>query len=164
MHFELLSFSNLFSYTGMQIENVLLGLSMSLLLCSGRESSFHFVNCGGMEQIVTLFSKDVQNSTTTMLLLLGVVEQATRYSVGCEGFLGWWPREERNIPSGTSEGYSELLKLILEKPRHDVASFATYLLHRLRFYEVTLRYEVLLSLVWLILMLHCIRGLYLVII
>ncbi|KAK4272667.1 hypothetical protein QN277_021186 [Acacia crassicarpa] len=124
-----------------QIESVLLGLSMALLLCSGRESCFHFVNGGGMEQIMTYFSKDVQNSTTTMLLLLGVVEQATRYSVGCEGFLGWWPREEENIPPGTSEGYSHLLKLILAKPRHDVASLATYLLHRLRFYEVALRYE-----------------------
>ncbi|KAI9122390.1 hypothetical protein K1719_007079 [Acacia pycnantha] len=122
-------------------ESVLLGLSMALLLCSGRESCFHFVNGGGMEQIVTYISKDVQNSTTTMLLLLGVVEQATRYSVGCEGFLGWWPREEEDIPPGTSEGYSQLLKLILAKPRHDVASLATCLLHRLRFYEVALRYE-----------------------
>lgn len=123
-----------------QIENVLLGLSLALLLCSGKESCFHFVNDGGMEQIVTYFS-NMQNSTTTMLLLLGVVEQATRYSVGCEGFLGWWPREEETIPAGASEGYSQLLNLILAKPRHDVASLATYLLHRLRFYEVALRYE-----------------------
>lgn len=134
----------------MQSENVLLGLSMALLLCSGRESCFHFVNGGGMEQLVRVFSNDVENSTTTILLLLGVVEQATRYSVGCEGFLGWWPREEENIPSGPSEGYSQLLKLILDKPRHDVASLATYLLHRLRFYEVASRYEVLLSQVCLI--------------
>ncbi|KAF7804221.1 protein virilizer-like protein [Senna tora] len=124
-----------------QSENVLLGLSMALLLCSGRESCFHFVNGGGMEQLVMFFSKDLQNSTTTMLLLLGVVEQATRYSVGCEGFLGWWPREEENIPTGISEGYSQLLKLILAKPRHDIASLATYLLNRLRFYEVASRYE-----------------------
>lgn len=134
----------------MQSENVLLGLSMALLLCSGRESCFHFVDGGGMEQLVKFFSKDLQSSTTTMLLLLGVVEQATRYSVGCEGFLGWWPREEESIPSGISEGYSQLLKLILAKPRHDIASLATYLLNRLRFYEVASRYEVSLSQVCLI--------------
>ncbi|XP_027363282.1 protein virilizer homolog isoform X3 [Abrus precatorius] len=122
-------------------EHALLGLSMAHLLCSGRESCFQFVNSGGMEQLAVFFSKDGQNSTTIMLLLLGVVERATRYSVGCEGFLGWWPREDESIPSGISEGYSHLLKLILSKPRHDVASLATYLLHRLRFYEVASRYE-----------------------
>ncbi|KAK7345219.1 hypothetical protein VNO77_15803 [Canavalia gladiata] len=122
-------------------EHALLGLSMAHLLCSGRESSFQFVNSGGMEQLAMFFPKDGQNSTTIMLLLLGVVERATRYSVGCEGFLGWWPREDESIPAGISEGYSNLLKLILSKPRHDVASLATYLLHRLRFYEVASRYE-----------------------
>ncbi|CAK8571309.1 unnamed protein product [Lathyrus sativus] len=122
-------------------EHALLGLSMAYLLCSGRESCFQFVNSGGMQQIEMFFSKDVQNSTTITLLLLGVVERATRYSVGCEGFLGWWPREDENIPSGFSKGYSHLLELILSKPRHDVASLATYLLHRLRFYEVASRYE-----------------------
>ncbi|XP_004497651.1 protein virilizer homolog isoform X2 [Cicer arietinum] len=122
-------------------EHALLGLSMAYLLCSGRQSCFQFVNGGGMQQIAMFFSKDWQNSTTIMLLLLGVVERATRYSVGCEGFLGWWPREDESIPSGVSEGYSHLLKLILSKPRHDVASLATYLLHRLRFYEVASRYE-----------------------
>ncbi|KAK7278744.1 hypothetical protein RJT34_23780 [Clitoria ternatea] len=122
-------------------EHALLKLSMAHLLCSGRESCFQFVNSGGMEQLAVFFSKDGQNSTTIMLLLLGVVEQATRHSVGCEGFLGWWPREDESIPSGISEGYSHLVKLILSKPRHDVASLATYLLHRLRFYEVASRYE-----------------------
>lgn len=122
-------------------EHALLGLSMAYLLCSGRESCFQFVNSGGMQQIEMFFAKDVQNSTTITLLLLGVVERATRYAVGCEGFLGWWPREDESIPSGVSEGYSHLLKLILSKPRHDVASLATYLLHRLRFYEVASRYE-----------------------
>ncbi|KAI4348874.1 hypothetical protein L6164_009542 [Bauhinia variegata] len=124
-----------------QNENALLRLSMALLLCFSRESCFQFVNGGGMEELVTFFSKDVQDSTTIMLLCLGAVEQATRYSVGCEGFLGWWPREDENIPSGISEGYSRLLKLILAKPRHDVGSLATYLLHRLRLYEVASRYE-----------------------
>ncbi|KAK2454634.1 protein virilizer protein [Trifolium repens] len=122
-------------------EHALLGLSMAYLLCSGRESCFQFVNSGGMQQIEMFFSKDGLNSTTITLLLLGVVERATRYSVGCEGFLGWWPREDESIPSGVSEGYSHLLKLILSKPRHDVASLATYLVHRLGFYEVASRYE-----------------------
>ncbi|KAI4300545.1 hypothetical protein L6164_033913 [Bauhinia variegata] len=81
-----------------QSQSALLRLSVALLLCSGRESCFQFVN-------------------------------------------GWWPREDENIPSGISEGYCGLLKLILVKPCHDVASLATYLLHRLRLYEVASRYE-----------------------
>ncbi|KAB2034801.1 hypothetical protein ES319_D04G109100v1 [Gossypium barbadense] len=121
--------------------NVILGLNVALFLCSAKESCFHFVNCGGMDQLAYLFDHQMQNSITITLLLLGVIEQATRHSVGCEGFLGWWPREDENIPSGTSDGYSYLLKLLLQKPRHDVASLATYILHRLRFYEVISRYE-----------------------
>lgn len=124
-----------------QEENVVLGLSVALFLCSSRESCFHFVNSGGMEQLAHLFCHDKQNSTAITLLLLGVIERATRYSIGCEGFFGWWPREDENVPSGISEGYSQLLKLLLQKPRHDVASLATYVLHRLRFYEVASRYE-----------------------
>ncbi|OMO49780.1 Protein virilizer, partial [Corchorus capsularis] len=121
--------------------NVTLGLNVALLLCSSKESCFHFVNCGGMDQLAYLFDHEMQKSTAITVLLLGVIEQATRHSVGCEGFLGWWPREDDNIPSGTSDGYSHLLKLLLQKPRHDLASLATYVLHRLRFYEVVSRYE-----------------------
>ncbi|KAL1211757.1 virilizer-like protein [Cardamine amara subsp. amara] len=119
----------------------LLGLSLSFLLCSGREGCLQFVNSGGMDQLVYLFGHDVQNSTTITLLLLGVVEQATRHSVGCEGFLGWWPREDGSIPSGKSEGYCLLLKLLMEKPCHEIASLAIYILRRLRIYEVMSRYE-----------------------
>ncbi|KAA3464043.1 Protein virilizer [Gossypium australe] len=122
-------------------KNVILGLNVALFLCSTKESCFHFVNCGGMDQLAYLFDHQMQNSITITLLLLGVIEQATRHSVGCEGFLGWCPREDENIPSGTSDGYGYLLKLLLHKPRHDVASLATYILHRLRFYEVISRYE-----------------------
>lgn len=75
-------------------------------------------------------------------MILGVVEQATRYSVGCEGFLGWWPHEGEDVPSNVSEGYSQLLKLLMQKQRHDIAALATYILHRLRFYEVASKYEV----------------------
>ncbi|CAN1277690.1 Protein virilizer homolog [Linum perenne] len=50
-------------------------------------------------------------------------------------------QEDENVPTGFSKGYSQLLKLFLEKPRHDVASLATYILHRLRVYEVASRYE-----------------------
>ncbi|KAE8715294.1 mitochondrial arginine transporter BAC1-like [Hibiscus syriacus] len=122
-------------------ENVILGLNVALFLCSSKESCFHFVNCGGMDQLAYLFDHQTQKSTAITLLLLGVIEQATRHSVGCEGFLGWWPREDDNIPSGISDGYSHLLKLLLQEPRHDVASLATCILHRLRFYEVISRYE-----------------------
>lgn len=124
-----------------QNKNIILGLSVALLLCSGREGCFHFVNGGGMEQLARVFSHDLQNSTAVTLMLLGVVEQATRHSIGCEGFLGWWPREDENVPSGISEGYSQLLKLLMQKQRHDVAAIATYVLHRLRLYEVATRYE-----------------------
>ncbi|KAL3755539.1 hypothetical protein ACJRO7_002572 [Eucalyptus globulus] len=121
--------------------NSILWLSMALLFCSAKESCFHFVDGGGMEQLVKVFCNDLQHSTTVVLLFLGVVQQATRYSAGCEGFLGWWPREEVTIPSGTSENYTQLLKLLLQEPRHDVASLATYVLYRLRFYEVAAKYE-----------------------
>ncbi|OWM82588.1 hypothetical protein CDL15_Pgr002163 [Punica granatum] len=122
-------------------KNVFLWLSVALLLCSSRESCFHFVNEGGMEQLTRVFCHQLQNSAATVLLLLGVMEQATRHSIGCEGLLGWWPREDENIPLGISEGYSQLLKLLLQKPRHDVASLASYVLRRLRTYEVASRYE-----------------------
>ncbi|ESQ49495.1 hypothetical protein EUTSA_v10019873mg [Eutrema salsugineum] len=119
----------------------LLGLSLAFLLCSGREGCLHFVNYGGMDQLVNLFGHDDQNSTAITLLLLGVVEQATRHAIGCEGFLGWWPREDGSIPSGKSEGYCLLLKLLMQKPCHEVASLAIYILRRLRIYEVISRYE-----------------------
>ncbi|XP_071701386.1 protein virilizer homolog isoform X2 [Rutidosis leptorrhynchoides] len=123
-----------------QSKLVMVWLSAALLLCSHKESCFHFVNAGGMKQLTDIFYTKVHSSAAT-LILLGVIEQATRYSVGCEGFLNWWPREDDKIPIGTSEGYNQLLRLLLQKPRHDVASLATYILHRIRFYEVASRYE-----------------------
>ncbi|WCJ34180.1 embryo defective 2016 [Euphorbia peplus] len=122
-------------------KNITLGLGLALLLCSGRESCFHFVNSGGLEQLADVFSCDIHDSSALVLLFLGVIEQATRHPIGCEGILGWWPREDENIPSGISKGYSQLLKLLLKKPSHDIASLATCVLHRLRFYEVASRYE-----------------------
>lgn len=121
---------------------MIVGLSLVLLLCSGKESCFQFVNSGGMEQLAGVFCTATKKSTAITLMLLSVVERATRYSIGCEGFLGWWPREDENVPSGYSEGYSHIVKLLLEKQQHDVASLATYILHRLRFYEVASKYEV----------------------
>ncbi|XAR56054.1 hypothetical protein NMG60_11036351 [Bertholletia excelsa] len=122
-------------------KSIILWLSAALLLCSGKESCFQFVNGGGMEQLGSIFRHDMQSSHAIILMLLGVIEQATRHSIGCEGFLGWWPREDESIPSGTSEGYNQLLKLLLQKRTHDVASLATHILHRVRFYEVASRYE-----------------------
>lgn len=125
----------------------MLWLATTIFLCSSKESCFHFVNSGGVEQLMQVFCHDLPKSTTAVLLLLGVLEQATRHSVGCERFLGWWPREDEKVPSRISEGYSQLLRLLLEKPRHDVASLASYILRRLRAYEVLSRYEVSFSLV-----------------
>ncbi|XXG70875.1 hypothetical protein AAC387_Pa07g0258 [Persea americana] len=122
-------------------ENLIIELSMVLLLVSGSESCFHFVNGGGMEHVVHLFSREAQRPMATTLILLGIVERATRHAIGCEGFLGWWPREDENVPIGSSEGYSHLLKLLMLKQSHDVASLTTYILHRLRLYEVASRYE-----------------------
>ncbi|KAM0859855.1 hypothetical protein ACQ4PT_046916 [Festuca glaucescens] len=121
---------------------LVMSLSLVLLICSSKESCFYFVDAGGMEQIVNLLCWKTPKSTATTLLLLGIVENATRHGVGCEAFLGWWPRNDQNcIPTGSSDGYCSLLKLLLEKERHDIASRATYVLQRLRFYEILSRYE-----------------------
>ncbi|KAG8097437.1 hypothetical protein GUJ93_ZPchr0013g36127 [Zizania palustris] len=124
-----------------QSKRIVFSLSLVLLLCSSKESCFYFVDAGGMEQIINLLCWKTPISPATTLLLLGIVEHATRHVVGCEAFLGWWPRNDNNIPIGTSVGYCSLLKLLLEKERHDIASLATYVLQRLRFYEILLRYE-----------------------
>ncbi|XP_043719818.1 protein virilizer homolog [Telopea speciosissima] len=124
-----------------QNKKMIVVLSIVLLLCPWRESCFYFVNGGGMEQLVHVFHLEIQKSTAVTLLVLGVVERATRHAIGCEGFLGWWPRENVNVPAGNSEGYSQILKLLLQRQCHDVASLATYILHRLRSYEVASRYE-----------------------
>jgi hypothetical protein len=96
-----------------------------------------------MEQIINLLCWKTPKSAATTLLLLGIVEHATRNGFGCEAFLGWWPQTEHSsIPVGSSDGYCSLLKLLLEKERHDIASLATYVLQRLRFYEILSKYEV----------------------
>jgi hypothetical protein len=96
-----------------------------------------------MGQIINLLCWKTPKSAATTLLLLGIVEHATRHAFGCEAFLGWWPRTDLNsIPGGSSDGYCSLLKLLLEKERHDIASLATYVLQRLRFYEILSKYEV----------------------
>ncbi|KAF5772922.1 putative protein virilizer [Helianthus annuus] len=123
-----------------QSKLIMVWLSVALLLCTYKESCFNFVNSGGMKQLSDVFCTKVRSSSAT-LILLGVIKQATRHSIGCEGFLNWWPREDDKIPTGTSDGYNQLLKLLIQKPRHDVASLATYILHRARFYEVASRYE-----------------------
>lgn len=52
-----------------------------------------------------------------------------------------WSKSIEKHPLGFSESYCRLLELILSKPRHDVASLATYLLYRLIFYGFASRYE-----------------------
>ncbi|CAL4934424.1 unnamed protein product [Urochloa decumbens] len=121
---------------------LVLSLSLVLLLCSSKESCFYFIGSGGMDQIINLLCWKTPKSAATTLLLLGIVEHATRHAFGCEAFLGWWPRADHNsIPVGSSDGYCSLLKLLLEKERHDIASLATYVLQRLRFYEILSKYE-----------------------
>ncbi|XP_074567247.1 protein virilizer homolog isoform X3 [Curcuma longa] len=124
-----------------QNKQMILLLGLALLFCCWRKGCFHFVNSGGMETIVRLLDCKMQNSPAVVLMLLGVVECATRHGIGCEGFLGWWPRGNESYPDGNSNGYSILLRLLLRKQRHDVASLASYILHRLRVYEVAARYE-----------------------
>ncbi|EPS68683.1 hypothetical protein M569_06085, partial [Genlisea aurea] len=124
-----------------QIKNTILGLSMARLMCFARESCFHFVYFGGMEHLVQFFTHQMKNYASLQLLILGVIDQATRHSVGCEGLLGWWPLEDEIPPACTSNGYNLVLKLLLESQRHDVASLATQILHRIRLYEVACRYE-----------------------
>uniref|UniRef100_A0A0D9XI97 Uncharacterized protein n=1 Tax=Leersia perrieri TaxID=77586 RepID=A0A0D9XI97_9ORYZ len=124
-----------------QNKRLVFSLSLVLLLCSSKESCFYFVDAGGMEQIINLLCWKTSISPATTLLLLGIVEHATRHVVGCEAFLGWWPRSDNNIPVGSSVGYCSLLKILLEKERHDIACLATYVLQRLHFYEILSRYE-----------------------
>lgn len=95
-----------------------------------------------MDKIIQLLSLEMQESTFLTVLLVSIVECATRHEIGCEAFLGWWPRGDETLPACASLGYTLLLKLLLEKHRHDIASMATYVLHRLRFYETLSRYEV----------------------
>ncbi|XP_057778024.1 protein virilizer homolog isoform X2 [Salvia miltiorrhiza] len=141
-HFDFYSSAHNVGYKHLsQNKNAILWSIVALLLCSARESCFHFVNYGGMKQLVYILTHRIHNSTSLTLLLLGVIEQATMHSVGCEAFLGWWPREDEDIPAGTSDGYNQLLKLLLNNQRHDVASLATSVLQRIRFYEVACRYE-----------------------
>ena len=117
---------------------------MAIIFCSAKETCNRFVKSGGMEKVCNILSSDFQRSTGTALLLLCTIEQATRHSIGCEAFLGWWPRKGIDVPIDNSDSYCHLLSLLIQKKRHDVASLATYILHRLRFYEVSARYEVLL--------------------
>ncbi|KAL6842285.1 hypothetical protein ACP4OV_027933 [Aristida adscensionis] len=125
-----------------QSRQLLLSLSLVLLLCSSKESCFYFIDTSGMELIINLLCWKTPKSAATTLLLLSIVEHATRYGFGCEAFLGWWPRsDDRGIPIGSSDGYCSLLKLLLDKERHDIASLATYVLQRLRFYEILSKYE-----------------------
>jgi hypothetical protein len=140
-----LMFNIFFNLTPIRFQNkwLVLSLSLVLLLCSSKESCFYFVDTGGMEQIINLLCWKTPKSAATTLLLLGIVEHATRNGFGCEAFLGWWPQTEHSsIRVASSNGYCSLLKLLLEKERHDIASLATYVLQRLRFYEILSKYEV----------------------
>ncbi|CAM8894715.1 unnamed protein product [Rhodiola kirilowii] len=112
----------------------------------------HFVQYINTIQASTFLkvSSHLHKSNATALLALGFIEQATRYSIGCEGFLSWWPRDESYIPSGKSEGYSQLVKVIMKHQRHDVASRATYVLQRLRLYRWLLDLSVQYFLYWVI--------------
>ncbi|XP_057830366.2 protein virilizer homolog isoform X1 [Cryptomeria japonica] len=124
-----------------QISKLVAGLSMVHLLCTDTEGCCQFVKAGGMQYLINVLQHDLGRSTSTTLLALGVVEHACRYAVGCEAFLGWVRRKGESVPTGTSEGYSTLLKLLLQRPRHSVACLVTKLLHRLRAYEIMVKFE-----------------------
>lgn len=125
-----------------QSKNLVFALGLILLVCSSREGCSHFVSGGGMDQIIHLLHREIPKSTATTLLLLLIIECATRHGIGCESFLGWWPRRDFVVPFRVSDGYCYLLELLLEKQRDDIASLSTYVLHRLRFFEILSRYEV----------------------
>ncbi|OAY73037.1 hypothetical protein ACMD2_02584 [Ananas comosus] len=124
-----------------QSKNLVFALGLILLVCSSREGCSHFVSGGGMDQIIHLLHREIPKSTATTLLLLLIIECATRHGIGCESFLGWWPRRDFVVPFRVSDGYCYLLELLLEKQRDDIASLSTYVLHRLRFFEILSRYE-----------------------
>eukprot|EP01018_Ginkgo_biloba_P030944 Gb_24781 [translate_table: standard] len=124
-----------------QVEQMIGGLSTVHLLCIDAEGCYQFVKAGGMQHLINVLQHDLGQSTATTLMALGAGERACRYAFGCEAFLGWWPRKDEHIPTGTSEGYSTLLKLLLQKQRHDIACLATHILHRLRAYEIIVIFE-----------------------
>ncbi|KAJ3682983.1 hypothetical protein LUZ60_013210 [Juncus effusus] len=118
-----------------------LALALILLLCFSKEGCLHFSKIGGMNKIIQLISQETKESTFITLLVVSIIECGTRHGIGCESFLGWSPAGGGPVPVRTSQGYSCLLRLLLEKQRHDVASLATYVLHRLHFYETLSRFE-----------------------
>jgi len=61
---------------------LVLSLSLVLLLCSSKESCFYFISSGGMGQIINLLCWKTPKSAATTLLLLGIVEHATRHAFG----------------------------------------------------------------------------------
>ncbi|XP_031496398.1 protein virilizer homolog isoform X2 [Nymphaea colorata] len=122
-------------------EVTILRLSVVTILCSSKEGCIQFINGAGMNYLSCLFLDDTPRSTGTSLMLLGVIECITRHAIGCEAFLGWWPRPDVNVPAGTSDGYCYILKLLLHKQRHDIASLAMYILRRLRLYEIAAKFE-----------------------
>lgn len=128
-----------------QIDKMIGGLSTMHLLCTDIEGCRQFVEAGVMQHLVDILQHDSGRSTATSLMVLGVVERACRYAVGCEALLGWLPREGGSVPNGASEGYSTLLRLLLQKQRHDIACLASHILHRLRAYEIIVVFE---STVW----------------
>lgn len=128
-----------------QIDKMIGGLSTMHLLCTDIEGCRQFVEAGVMQHLVGILQHDLGRSTATSLMVLGVVERACRYAVGCEALLGWLPREGGSVPNGASEGYSTLLRLLLHRQRHDIACLTSHILHRLRAYEIIIVFE---STVW----------------
>ncbi|KAH9287987.1 hypothetical protein KI387_032104, partial [Taxus chinensis] len=124
-----------------QMGKLITGLSMVHLLCTDTEGCCQFVKAGGMQHLINVLLHYLGRSTVITLLTLGVVERACRYAVGCEAFLGWVRRKGEIIATGTSEGYSTLLKLLLQRPRHNIACLVTSILHRLRAYEIMVKFE-----------------------
>lgn len=124
-----------------QIDKMIGGLSTMHLLCTDAEGCRQFVEAGVMQHLVDILQHDSGRSTATTLMVLGVVERACRYAVGCEALLGWLPREGGAVPKGSSEGYGTLLRLLLQKQRHDIACLASLILQRLRAYEIIIEFE-----------------------
>ena len=136
--------SNLYYFVDdQQIDKMIGGLSTMHLLCTDIEGCHQFVEAGVMQHLVGILQHDLGRSTATSLMVLGVIERACRYAVGCEALLGWFPREGGNVPNGASEGYSTLLRLLLQRQRHDIACLTSHILHRLRAYEIIIVFEVL---------------------
>ncbi|CAM6106109.1 unnamed protein product [Calypogeia fissa] len=126
----------------LSVERLIGGLAAAQLLCTDARECYRFVLAGGLHLLLDVLQHVVGNFSATTLLALGAVECASRYAFGCDALLGWWiPNtalcRESWESRVTCQGYSVLLKFLLQPQQRPIVLLAARVLHRLRTYELT---------------------------